>query len=467
MRLSELTEWYIGVQTDLREASRRCLRASTKAMIKHFKDVEADTIEHQQVVEWRKDRVDRNLERKSWNTYSNNMKTIYQLAMDEEILNLRRNPFRKTTVKLITKPKKTLSRVAIEQARLYLQQLEHEEKLTHKRAKATPAWFWRCVFEMYWSTGMRLSALLHIRPMDVNLPELKIVVRGEVEKTYRQYEVPITESLEPLIRRLCEAAKISGIGPRDQLFNVNRFSHHYEKEVMDPDQVEAFYKKLSAAVGVRMTPHRFRHTLATDLMKEADRNINVVQTILNHTSLTTTMGYIETDFEIMREVLTERESRARVGRRVARVDESGGRRVLEQARSLPAEALATPSNDAQPLHLLPNGRADHPTLALQPANERLTQRRSQACDSLHHASPDTPLQASGGAAGNTPPGGPDLATMQALMSALLNQLTQSGVYVPVTTHSTIRDTGPGEGVATLRLPPQPVRMRTSQSLRGS
>ncbi len=55
-----------------------------------------------------------------------------------------------------------------------------------------------------------------------------------------------------------------------------------------------------------MTPHRFRHTIASDLMKQPDRNIHVTKTLLNHTNLATTMEYIEPDYDVMRAVLNER-----------------------------------------------------------------------------------------------------------------------------------------------------------------
>lgn len=63
----------------------------------------------------------------------------------------------------------------------------------------------------------------------------------------------------------------------DQLFNVNRFSRHYARKEMNADQVEAMYRKLTEKTGVRMTPHRFRHTLASDLMKQHERNIHVAK----------------------------------------------------------------------------------------------------------------------------------------------------------------------------------------------
>ncbi|MDC9581854.1 tyrosine-type recombinase/integrase, partial [Xenorhabdus sp. PR6a] len=45
-------------------------------------------------------------------------------------------------------------------------------------------------------------------------------------------------------------------------------------------------------------PHRFRHTLATELMKAPDRNLQLVRCLLGHRSLVTTMEYIDIDMDI-------------------------------------------------------------------------------------------------------------------------------------------------------------------------
>jgi len=76
-------------------------------------------------------------------------------------------------------------------------------------------------------------------------------------------------------------------------------------------------------VRVRMTPHRFRHTLATDLMKQPERNIHLTKSLLNHSNIATTMNYIEVDYGHMRTVLHERSLAQGALSRVRRVDPSG------------------------------------------------------------------------------------------------------------------------------------------------
>jgi site-specific recombinase XerD len=47
-----------------------------------------------------------------------------------------------------------------------------------------------------------------------------------------------------------------------------------------------------------VSPHRFRHSLATELMKAPDRNLQLVRSLLGHRSIATTMEYIDIDMDI-------------------------------------------------------------------------------------------------------------------------------------------------------------------------
>lgn len=45
-------------------------------------------------------------------------------------------------------------------------------------------------------------------------------------------------------------------------------------------------------------PHCFWHTLATELMKAPDRNLQMVRGLLGHRSIATTMEYIDINLDI-------------------------------------------------------------------------------------------------------------------------------------------------------------------------
>ncbi len=303
----ELTQDYL-LTHELRAATGTMYLASTRALLRHFgQAVALEDITHRAILAWRRKALEGGLSKQSWNTYSNHLRTVWGYAIEQGTLTCTTtNPFKKTTVIPPKRPSKTIAREAIESARIWLKSLVMEEQQTKNRSTITPAWFWLVVFEIFYDTGIRLNALLNLRYQDIDWKNRLIRISAETEKTHQAFSIPITPGLEPHLRRLQEAADAIGFKPNDQLFNVNRFSSHYRSKIMNTDQVEGMYRKLLAKFGIRMTPHRFRHTLATDLMRQPERNIHLTKSLLNHSNIATTMSYIEIDYDVMRAAMHER-----------------------------------------------------------------------------------------------------------------------------------------------------------------
>lgn len=307
---------------DLRPATRIIYLAAARALSRRFgDDVELEKLHHRDVLIWRKEALDSGLAKRSWNTYASHLKTLFRYAISEELLSLRKNPFTETSVVPPRKRKKTVPHEAITQGRNQLIRLQEIERVSGERSSITPAWFWLTVYETFHHTGIRLNSLLNIQRRDICLKRRTINIRSEGDKTHKEFLLPIPGPLYEHIDRLTAWADSLHFKTTDQLFNVNRFSTHYRRETMDINQIESMYRKLTAIVGTRMTPHRFRHTLASDLMRQADRNIHVARALLNHSSIATTMEYIETDPHQMRHVLEERADKVPKSL-IARIDHS-------------------------------------------------------------------------------------------------------------------------------------------------
>ncbi|HEY0289930.1 MAG TPA: site-specific integrase [Pseudomonas sp.] len=309
--LPELTEEYI-LTHDLRPDTVKIYRAATKSYVNFFGECLACETTHREMLNWRRSELDR-ISKRSWNTYSSHLRTVYRYAMEHGLVDFKVNPLRETRVIPTKRPKKTIVNDAIVRARSWLEVLASEESETISRTEITPAWFWLSVFEMFYYTGLRLNALLCLRYVDIDLSQRMIKVRGETEKTHREFMIPVPDGLMPHLERIMTAARALDFLPKDQLFNVNRFSGHYRRKEMNSDQVEAMFKKVTAMTGVRITPHRFRHTIASELMRQPERNIHLTKTLLNHSNIATTMEYLEPDYDMMREVMNER------GRRPAKI----------------------------------------------------------------------------------------------------------------------------------------------------
>ncbi|CVA53381.1 Tyrosine recombinase XerC [Serratia marcescens] len=200
--------------------------------------------------------------------------------------------------------------------RLYLvmQQYEQQEKerkpVKGGKCALNPTWFWMTVLDTFRYTGMRNNQMIHIRLRDVNIEQGWIELRLEGSKTHREWKVPVVRQLRERIELLMKRAIERGAGQHDLLFDVKRFTNprntHYiydEKNVLQ--SFRNFYRRLSRESGFDISSHRFRHTLATELMKSPDRNLKLVKDLLGHRNVSTTMEYIELDMGVVGRALEQ------------------------------------------------------------------------------------------------------------------------------------------------------------------
>ncbi|MBZ6458599.1 tyrosine-type recombinase/integrase [Pseudomonas fluorescens group sp.] len=58
-------------------------------------------------------------------------------------------------------------------------------------------------------------------------------------------------------------------------------------------------------IDAHVSPHRFRHTIATDLMRQPKCNLHIVKDLLGHRSISTTLKYVHVDVDQVRYALEE------------------------------------------------------------------------------------------------------------------------------------------------------------------
>ncbi len=261
------------------------------------------------VREWREfcfSEEGRNLAHSSWNNYCRHNRILYKHAIDHALIDISFNPFAKMEVSSPKKRKKTLSKRQVEMAREAISLYKKMELYRKKPSVLHPVWFWEVVFETFYHTGIRLTQLLLMKPEDINLKSRVLTATWQGAKNNREHFVPISNALYPHLENLMNSAKMVGIQRGEQIFNVNRFSVRHRMETMDSWQVESFYQKLSQICGYQMSPHRFRHTLGTELMKEPDRNLHIVKALLGHSNISTTLEYVEVDIGSLRSAIEGR-----------------------------------------------------------------------------------------------------------------------------------------------------------------
>lgn len=243
----------------------------------------------------------------SWNNYVRHLSSLFNYGIKHRLIMGMVNPFEKVRAREPRKPKKIVKPRTIRYAREVIAVCRDFEAGYGKPSQLHPAWFWEVVVETFYYTGIRLNQLLHVRAGDVQLKKMVIHRSYEGSKTHSESVIPIAEGLYPHLCQLLVSAQRASFRREDQLFNVNRFSNRHRRLEMDVNQVEHFFKRLSNFCGEKISPHRYRHTLGTELMEEPERNIKLTQMILDHASIHTTMEYVHPSVDSMRRVLNQRQ----------------------------------------------------------------------------------------------------------------------------------------------------------------
>ena len=147
----------------------------------------------------------------------------------------------------------------------------------------------RCILEVLYSCGLRVSELVNLRISDLFPDEQFVRVSGKGSK---QRLVPIGE---PAVRAIRFYREIRDAGPvqkaaEDILF-LNRRGGKLTREM-----IFRIVKEATAEAGIRknVSPHTFRHSFATHLV-ENGADLRVVQQMLGHESILTTEIYTHID----------------------------------------------------------------------------------------------------------------------------------------------------------------------------
>ena len=152
----------------------------------------------------------------------------------------------------------------------------------------------RTILEMFYATGMRLSELIGLDDVDVDLSARLIKVTGKRNK----------QRLIPFGDELAEDLLIY-IKVRNDAFpdGVEAFFIRKNGKRMYPMQVYRIVKRnLSKVVTLKKkSPHVLRHTFATAMLND-NAELRAVQALLGHESLATTEVYTHTTFEELKKV---------------------------------------------------------------------------------------------------------------------------------------------------------------------
>ncbi|EHX6755942.1 site-specific integrase [Salmonella enterica subsp. enterica serovar Chester] len=258
------------------------------------------------ILSWRHSILnERGLSAKTWNNKVAHMRALYAFGINKKYIPLKENPFHEMVVRADTKLKKTLDDQQMEKVYSVMGRFEEMEKQGRApgRCALLPTHFWLTVLDTLQYTGMRQNQLIHLRQGDISLKGGWIMLQAETAKNHRDYRIPVAGLLKPRLSRLLAEMKLRGMKPTAQLFNVDFCKGNSRIEVMPLQTVRGFFRRLSKECGFKVSPHRFRHTIATKLMRSPNRNLHVAKSLLGHSSANTTLEYVENDVDSLREIL--------------------------------------------------------------------------------------------------------------------------------------------------------------------
>lgn len=231
----------------------------------------------------------------TWNTYRRHLRALLRYA--EEIGWIEENPF--SHVPTAPEPwnrKKRVSQTVLARAL---------DTLSREGETLQPRWFWRSVLITFYYTGMRRRQLMHLLWRDYDSRRAALLLVSETSKTRKEWEIPVPRPVQQEFVVLWqEATRVLGAPPSGDraIFDLplfrpapSRRQKYFAKTGLTGEQVSGFFRRLSDELGESITAHRLRHTCASEIAGQPQPDLRGLQQLLGHSSLVTTMQYVEPD----------------------------------------------------------------------------------------------------------------------------------------------------------------------------
>lgn len=156
----------------------------------------------------------------------------------------------------------------------------------------------KAILEMLFSTGLRVSELAAIKKDKINVKREEFTVRGKGDKPRVVF---MSNQARYWLKKYLE--KRRDMEPFLFVSYDRAGKGRDDDKGLTPRSVQRIVKRYAKQAGItkKITPHTIRHTFATDLLRNG-ADIRSVQTLLGHSSITTTQIYTHITDERLREV---------------------------------------------------------------------------------------------------------------------------------------------------------------------
>ena len=161
----------------------------------------------------------------------------------------------------------------------------------------------RAIFELFYSSGLRLSELTALKPADISFSDATVRVTGKGNKTR---VVPVGSHALQAIRTWMGVREALAADGEIALFVNQRGA------AISPRMVQNRLKAWGIKQGLpgNVHPHMLRHSFASHVLQSSG-DLRAVQEMLGHASISTTQVYTHLDFQYLAKVYDEAHPRAK------------------------------------------------------------------------------------------------------------------------------------------------------------
>jgi integrase/recombinase XerD len=154
----------------------------------------------------------------------------------------------------------------------------------------------KCIFELLYSSGLRISEACNLKMMDLDLNGMSIVVEG---KGGRQRLVPFGEKSLEILKKYILKSRPEILKKRscDYIFVSKKGSFINRKSVWR--LLNQYIERTD--IKKKVTPHTLRHSFATHLI-ENHADLKAVQELLGHIDISTTQIYTHMANKTLKEI---------------------------------------------------------------------------------------------------------------------------------------------------------------------
>lgn len=295
MTLEQLLESYIAASV-LREPTKKKYRAVVKRALPFVGVTPVASQSSEQYQKLRGDILARS-KPVTWNGHRRHLAALFNFAIQQRMI--QHSPLAAARPAPVgTSPKKTVSVDLVRNC---------DRVLAQGVKSRQPVWFWRIAIRLLYGTGIRRAQFMGLSWGDFDESTYTLKLSSTTSKTHREWTVPVPE---PLVRDLqmlrSQTAQALGRSPHaeEPMFSLTVYATG-KVERLSEHSVSAFFRRFSRLAGVRVSPHRFRHTVATELVGRGDGNLKRAQYLLGHTTIATTLAYVAPKIEDLRKEVNQ------------------------------------------------------------------------------------------------------------------------------------------------------------------